>query len=811
MSQDNYIKPTVVSLENTLKTSYLDYAMSVIVGRALPDVRDGLKPVHRRVLFSMNQMGMYYNKPTMKSARVVGDVIGKYHPHGDSAVYDTLVRLAQSFSMRYPLVYGQGNFGSIDGDPAAAMRYTEARMQKITNELMADLDKNTVDFIPNFDGSLEEPSVMPTKIPNLLINGASGIAVGMATNIPTHNLSEVMDALILKVDNPDATEDEIFNIIKAPDFPTKGKIMGRSQIIQAYKTGRGSFKIRARAEVEELKGGREQIVVTEIPYQVNKAALIEKIAELVNEKRITGISDLRDESDADVRIVIELKKGEVADVILNQLYKFTQLETSFGINMVVLIHGRPKLASLMEILDAFIAHRVDVVTRRTLFLLKKAEDRLHIIEGLKTAVENIDEVVAVIKKSANTEEAKSELRAAFGLSEIQAQAILEMRLSRLTGLEIDKLNEEYAQLLKDTEHYRLILSDRKVMMGIIREEMTEIKEAYGDERLSEIVEDEGDFDVTDLIPNDDMVVTVTHNGYIKRTQLSEFSAQKRGGKGKSGQASREDDFVSQLIVATNHSQMMFFTSSGKIYFLNVYALPEMKRDTKGRHISNFISMESGDKIAAILTVSGKDENKSVFFGTKRGEIKRISIQEFKSGRNGMLAIKLDEGDELVASLLTDEDDKIFMASKDGKSIQFFAKDIKQRKRMAGGLRGMRLSASDEVVCVEVISDEGDIMTVTSNGYGKRTSINEYREQSRGGAGLKLCKCTDKTGGVVAALQVTGDDEVMIITKNGKTIRIAVNTVSVLGRDTQGVKLMDTSGDEIISAAVIKDSGNDEDK
>ncbi len=803
------MKPIPVTVEETLKTSYLDYAMSVIVGRALPDVRDGLKPVHRRVLFAMHEMGVEYNKPYRKSARIVGDVIGKYHPHGDAAAYDTLVRMAQTFSLRYPLVDGQGNFGSIDGDSAAAMRYTEVRMQKITTELLADLDKNTVDFSPNYDASLEEPNVFPTRIPNLLINGSSGIAVGMATNIPPHNLTEVMDALILKINNPDTTEAEILGIVKGPDFPTGAMIMGRSEITKAYKTGRGSVKMRSRAEVESLKNGKEQIVITEIPYQVNKAVLIEKIAELVHEKKIVGISDLRDESDMNVRIVIELKKGEVADVILNQLYKFTQLESSFGINMVVLIGGRPKLTTLMEILDEFIAHRIVVVTRRTIFLLKKAEDRLHIIEGLRIAVENIDEVVAIIKSSADSQQAKDRLKERFELSEIQAQAIMEMRLSRLTGLEIDKLNAEYETLLKDIEYFKLILSNRPTLMGIIKDEFEEVKKTYGDKRMTEIADAAGEFEVLDLIPNDDMVVTITHGGYIKRTPLSNFSAQKRGGKGKSGAASRVDDFVEQILVTTNHSQLFFFTNKGRLHFLDVYKLPEMNRDTKGRHISNFIAVEGGDKIASILAVASKDENKSIFFGTRKGEIKRISISEFQSGRKGMLAMKLDDGDELVASLLTDENDKIFMASKQAKSIQFFAKDIKQRKRQAGGIRGMRLGTDDEVVSVEVITDQGDIMTVTANGYGKRTAISDYREQSRGGAGLKLCKVTPKTGPVVGAIQVQPTDDVMMITRSGKTIRFAVSDISVLNRDTQGVKLMDTSGDEIISAAVVRDDGEAE--
>ncbi|MDR0455027.1 MAG: DNA gyrase subunit A [Deferribacteraceae bacterium] len=806
MSELEILKPIPIDIVEKVGDSYMEYSMSVIVGRALPDVRDGLKPVHRRVLFAMHEMGLDHTKRHRKSALVVGEVMGKYHPHGDSAIYDTLVRMAQTFSLRYPLVDGQGNFGSVDGDMPAAMRYTESRMQKIAAELLADIDKNTVDFTPNYESSLEEPVVLPARIPNLLINGSSGIAVGMATNIPPHNLTEIMDALILKIDNPSETESDILGIVKGPDFPTGAIIMGRSEIAKAYKTGRGSVKIRSKVEVEPLKNGREQIIVTEIPYQVNKAALIEKIAELVQEKKITGISDLWDLSDSKIRIVIELKRGEVAEVILNQLYKFTPLETSFGINMVVLIGGRPKLATLTEILDEFLAHRIVVVTRRTSYMLKKAEERLHIIEGLRVAVENIDEVVAAIKNSADSQQAKEKLRERYKLSETQAQAIMEMRLSRLTGLEINKLNTEYETLLKDIERFNFILANRAALMGVIRGEFEEIKKGYGDSRLTEITDEAGEFETLDLIPNDDMAVTITHAGYIKRTPLSNFTAQKRGGKGKSGAASRVDDFIEQLLVTANHSQLLFFTKSGRLHFLDVYKLPEMNRDTKGRHISNFISVEGEDKVASILTVAGKDDNRSVILATRKGEIKRIGITEFRSGRSGMFVIKLDDGDELVASLLTDENDKIFMASKQAKSIQFLAKDIRQSKRGSGGVRGMRLGADDAVVSVAVITDQGDIMTVTANGYGKRTLISEYREQSRGGSGLKLCKVTPKTGAVVSAIQVQPTDDIMMITKNGKTIRFTVSGISVIGRGTQGVKLMETDGDEIISAAVVRDDG-----
>ncbi len=803
-----------ISIEETLKNSYLDYAMSVIAGRALPDVRDGLKPVHRRVLYTMNEMGVQYNKPNKKSARIVGDTMGKLHPHGDSAIYDTLVRLAQDFSMRYPLVIGQGNFGSIDGDSAAASRYTEARMARISDELMADINSDTVDFIPNYDGSLTEPTVFPTKIPNLLINGISGIAVGMATNIPPHNLTEVMDALLYMIDADDYSPDKLFSIIKGPDFPTAGIIMGRNEIINAYKTGRATIKIRARAEItESKKGGKEQIVITEIPYQVNKAVLVEKIAELVNEKRIPGITDIRDVSNMHgIKIIIDVKKGESAEVILNRLYKFTALESSFGINMVALVGGRPKILTLENILSEFIDHRIDVVTRRTRYLLNKAEERLHIVEGLRIAVQNIDEVVAVIKASKDTPSAKQALMAKFSLSEVQSQAILDMRLAKLTGLEIDKLNEEYEGLLKDIEYYNGILNSRTVLMGVIKDEFEDIKKRFGDGRRTEISEEVDEFNYEDLIPNDDTVVTITHNGYIKRTLLSNFSAQKRGGKGKTGAtAAKADDFVESLMVTTNHTQLFIFTNKGKVHFLKVYQIPEQSRDAKGRHISNLLTLDDDEKIASILTVAEKDDNKSIFFGTKQGVVKRVMTSEFKSGRSGITALKLREGDEIVASLLTSEEDAIFIATKQGKTIQFAASDVRPMGRVATGVKGITLERKDEVVSLEVIKTSSQILTVTALGYGKCTPIEEYRVQSRGGKGLKLMKITQKTGVITGAKQVTSDNDVMLVTKNGKTIRISVGEISVLKRDTQGVRLMNTSGDEIISFAVVPEGadGGDE--
>ena len=802
-----------VSIEDTLKNSYLDYAMSVIAGRALPDVRDGLKPVHRRVLFTMNEMGVQYNKPNKKSARIVGDTMGKLHPHGDSAIYDALVRLAQDFSMRYPLVIGQGNFGSIDGDSAAASRYTEARMARISDELMADIDCNTVDFMPNYDGSMTEPTVFPTKIPNLLINGISGIAVGMATNIPPHNLTEVMDGLLYMIDEENYTEEGLFNIIKGPDFPTSGIIMGKGDIINAYKTGRASIRIRARAEIVEIKGGKEQIVITEIPYQVNKSVLVEKIAELVNEKKIPGITDIRDVSSMKgIKILIDVKKGESAEVILNRLYKFTALESSFGFNMVALVGGRPQILSLENILTEFLNHRIEVVTRRTRYKLMKAEERMHIVEGLRIAVNNIDEVVKIIKESKDTPTAKKALMDRFDLSDIQSQAILDMRLAKITGLEIDKLNEEYEQLKKDIEYYNSILNSKSKLMSVIREEIVDIKNRYGDERKTEIADSIDDIDYEDLIPNDEMVVTITHNGYIKRTLLNNFTAQKRGGKGKIGAANKSEDFVEEIIYTTNKSHLFIFTTKGKVHFLKVYQIPEQSRDSKGRHISNLLTLDENEKIASFLTLPEKDETKSIFFATKYGVVKRVKTVEFKSGRSGIIALNLRDNDEIVTTLLTGDDDKVFLATRDGKTIQFSVEDVRPMGRTATGVRGIMLERDDVVVSAEVVEEARPLLAVTSLGYGKGTDKDEYRLQSRGGKGLKLMKLTSKTGLVVGVRQIAPEeDDIMLITKNGKTIRISASEVSVIGRNTQGTRLMNTSGDEIISFTVVPkdDSENEE--
>ncbi len=801
-----------VSIEDTLKNSYLDYAMSVIAGRALPDVRDGLKPVHRRVLYTMNEMGVQYNKPNKKSARIVGDTMGKLHPHGDSAIYDALVRLAQDFSMRYPLVIGQGNFGSIDGDSAAASRYTEARMARISDELMADIDCDTVDFMPNYDGSMTEPTVFPTKIPNLLINGISGIAVGMATNIPPHNLTEIMDGLLYMIDEENYTEEGLFNIIKGPDFPTSGIIMGKGDIINAYKTGRASIRIRARADIIEVKGGKEQIVITEIPYQVNKSVLVEKIAELVNEKKIPGITDIRDVSSMKgIKILIDIK-GESAEVILNRLYKFTALESSFGFNMVALVGGRPQLLTLENILTEFLNHRIEVVTRRTRYKLMKAEERMHIVEGLRIAVQNIDEVVKIIKESKDTQSAKKALMDRFDLSEIQSQAILDMRLAKITGLEIDKLNEEYEQLKKDIEYYNSILNSKSKLISVIRQEIVDIKTRYGDERKTEIADSVDDINYEDLIPNDEMVVTITHNGYVKRTLLNNFTAQKRGGKGKIGAANKNEDFLEEIIYTTNKSHLFIFTTKGKVHFLKVYQIPEQSRDSKGRHISNLLTLDENEKIASFLTLPEKDETKSIFFATKFGVVKRVKTIEFKSGRSGIIALNLKDNDEIVTTLLTGDNDKIFLATRDGKTIQFSVEDVRPMGRTATGVRGILLERDDVVVSAEVVEEDSPLLAVTSLGYGKGTDKDEYRMQSRGGKGLKLMKLTSKTGLVVGVRHIHQDeDDIMLITKNGKTIRIAASEVSVIGRNTQGTRLMNTSDDEIVSFTVVPkdDSDNEE--
>ncbi len=797
----------LVNIEDEMRGAYLDYAMSVIVGRALPDVRDGLKPVHRRVLYAMYDLNNTHNKPYKKSARVVGDVIGKYHPHGDVAVYDTIVRMAQDFSLRYPLIDGQGNFGSIDGDSPAAMRYTEIRMDKITDELLADLDKETVDYGPNYDDSLTEPQVLPSRIPNLLVNGSSGIAVGMATNIPPHNLSEVIDATMALIDNPALDTDAMLQYVKGPDFPTAGFIFG-GNIREAYRSGRGAIILRARTEIEAWKGDRERIIVTELPYQVNKAKLIEKIADLVRDKKIEGISDLRDESDrTGMRIVIEIKKGENSNVLLNRLYKLTQLQESFGINLLAIHQNQPKLFNLRDMIWAFVEHRKDVVVRRTIYELKKAEARAHILEGLKKAVENIDEVISLIKASSNSEQAKIALIGRFQFSEIQAQAILDMRLHRLTGLERDKIIEEYTQVLALIAELRKILGSEALVFEVIKKELLEVKENYGDKRRTEIVVGAStEFEDEDLIADVDTLVSITHTGYVKRSDPSLFRAQNRGGKGIRGVTTGDEDFVTAIYRCNTLSYLLCFTDKGRLYWLKVYKVPEASRQAKGKAIVNLVALTPGEKIKAILPVKEFKENEFVVMVTKAGVIKKTALSEFSNVRSaGLLAISTDEGDELVSAKLTTGKNHIFLCSKDGMSIRFSEEDVRPMGRTARGVIGMSLDPDDRVVAMEVLTDndntEGgfEVLTVTDSGYGKRTPTSEYRIQSRGGKGIITMKTTDKNGTVMGTRQVLPKDDVMLVSNRGQMIRINVGGISEQGRNTQGVRLMNVAtGEKIVS-------------
>ncbi|QOX77414.1 DNA gyrase subunit A [Trichlorobacter lovleyi] len=836
--QEQVTQKVAVNIEDEMKRSYMDYAMSVIVGRALPDVRDGLKPVHRRCLFAMNDMGNDYNKPYKKSARVVGDVIGKYHPHGDTAVYDTIVRMAQDFSLRYLLVDGQGNFGSVDGDSPAAMRYTEIRMKQLTHELLADLEKETVPFTPNYDESLYEPAVLPAKFPNLLVNGSSGIAVGMATNIPPHNLGEIIDAIIALIHNPALSYEELLELVPGPDFPTGGTIYGRQGIIDGYATGRGVIQIRAKAHVENSKKhDRESIVVTEIPYQVNKARLITSIAELVKEKKIEGISDLRDESDRDgMRIVIDLKKDENAEVLLNQLYKHTQMQTSFGINMLAIVHNRPKLMSLAEMMHYFIEHRREMVTKRTLFELKKAEARAHILEGLKIALDWLDAVIELIRESKTPPEAKLGLmegrfadpdylqrlnlprpagyEKAVQLSEIQAQAILEMRLQRLTGLERDKIIAEYEDILRLIARLKEILGSDAEIMKIIVGELTEIKERFGDKRRTEIVHQTADISLEDTIEDAEMVVTVSHTGYIKRSAVDLYRAQRRGGKGKTGMKTREEDFVEQLFIASTKDYLLFFSDMGRVYRIKVYEIPEGSRTTKGKAVVNLVNVQEGEKITAILPV--KDLNREdlyLLMATRNGVVKKTPLVEYLNIRTtGINAVNLDEGDKLISVALTDGQKDVFLASRHGKAIRFPESDARPMGRVTRGVRGMNLEARDEVIGMEVVDPTATgstIFTLTENGFGKRTDLDEYRGQSRGGKGLITIKTTTRNGLVVGVMQVTDENQLMVITDQGKILRVPVAGFSVIGRNTQGVRVMVTEEQEKI-VAVAKLAERDDD-
>ncbi len=801
LSEQNRV---TVNIEDEMRKSYMDYAMSVIVGRALPDVRDGLKPVHRRVLFAMNELSNDWNKAYKKSARVVGDVIGKYHPHGDSAVYDTIVRMAQDFSLRYPLVDGQGNFGSIDGDSAAAMRYTEVRMDRLAHELLNDLDKETVEFGPNYDDSLKEPLVLPCKFPNLLVNGSEGIAVGMATKIPPHNLSEVIAGLIAIIENPAIGFEEMMNIIPAPDFPTGGFILGQTGVREAYSTGRGIIQMRARAMVETNKRtGRESIIVNELPFQVNKARLIEKIAELVRDKRIEGISDLRDESDRDgMRIVVELKRDMIPQVILNQLYKMTPMQSSFGIIMLAIVGGQPRILTLRQVLDHFIEHRKEIVTRRCIFDLKKAEARAHILEGLKIALDNLDEVIQVIKTSANPAEAKGRLVERFQLSEIQAQAILDMRLHRLTGLERDKIIAEYEEVMALIKRLKEILASEAEILKIIKGELVDIKERFGDERRTEIVAMTADLSLEDMIVEEDMVVTVSHSGYIKRNAVSLYRAQRRGGKGKTGMRPKEEDFVENLFIASTHSYVLIFTDKGKVYWLKVHEIPQAGRASRGKAVVNLLNLQPDEKVMTILPVKEFEDGKFIITATSRGTVKKTDLMAYSNPRQGgIIALTIDEDDSLISARLTDGSMDIILASRSGKSIRFPEKDARAMGRTARGVRGMMIGKDDEIIGMEVVSDAtaATLVAVTENGYGKRTNLEEYRVQSRGGKGVITIKTGGRNGQVVDVKLVDDESDLMFITDRGKVLRTPVSAMSVIGRNTMGVRLMVLEPEERIVA------------
>jgi len=794
-----------VKIEDTLAKSYLEYSMSVIVGRALPDVRDGLKPVHRRILYAMYKMGITSSSPYKKSARIVGDVIGKYHPHGDSAVYEALVRMAQDFSMREPLIDGQGNFGSIDGDNAAAMRYTEARLTKIAEELLRDIDKDTVDFVPNYDGTETEPVVLPARFPNLLVNGSSGIAVGMATNIPPHNLGELLDALIYMVDNKEARLEDILQFVKGPDFPTGGIIYGKKGIIDAYKTGRGSIKIRAKHHIEH-RGNREIIVIDELPYQVNKAKLIEKISELVKDKTIEGISEIRDESDREgIRVVIELKKDAMSEIILNNLYKHTQMQVSFGVNMLAIIDKEPKLFNLMEVLETFLKFRKTVVIRRTIYELEVAKKRAHILEGLRIALANIDEVVDIIKKSADTKEARERLMERFDLSEVQANAILDMKLARLTSLEIEKIEKEYAELMEKIAYLNSILKEESVLNNVIKEEFLEIKNKYENPRRTEIVDDFDEIDIEDLIPNEEMVVTITHRGYVKRVPLKTYERQNRGGKGKKALTTYEDDFIEDFYIAKAHDTLMIITDKGQLHWLKVYKIPEGSRTSKGKAIVNLINLDKDEKIQTIIKTSDFDESKSLAFFTKNGIVKRTNLSEFKNIRStGVRAIVIDEGDELVtAKIVKPEDKYLFIATKKGMAIRFPVDAVREMGRNARGVKGITFKIDgDEVIGALSLKDETqEILTVSEKGFGKRTEAEAYRLTNRGGKGVIAMKLTNKTGDLVGVVATEKDHDLMLLTSKGKMIRVSIDSISKTGKNTQGVRIVKLdSDDRVVSVA-----------
>ena len=818
---DVNVNRTPVNIEDEMKRSYLDYAMSVIIGRALPDVRDGLKPAHRRVLYAMRQMGLASNRAYRKCAKIVGEVIGNYHPHGDAPAYDTLVRLAQDFNMRYTLVDGQGNFGSVDGDPPAAYRYTEARLEALAENLMADLEKDTVNFQPNFDETTTEPTVLPAPYPNLLVNGSTGIAVGMATNIPPHNLGEICDGVIWFIEHTlmpgrpgeadaEPTREqkmrELIRLIPGPDFPTGGIIVGRRGIHEAYLSGRGSIQVRAKAEIETTKkGDREQIIVTEIPYQVNKARLLERIAELVREKTIEGISDLRDESDrSGMRVVIELKRGEVAEVILNNLYKHTQLQQSFGIITLAIVAGRPKVLSLLEVIEHFVDFRREVIRRRIAFELRKAEARAHILEGLRIALDNLDAVIKLIRGSKNPSEAKTGLTSNFGLSELQAQAILDMQLQRLTGLERQRILDELAELTELIARLRGILADQKQLLQIIVDELTHVKEKFADPRRTQLIDEEGDFSIEDLITEEDVAVTVTDTGYIKRTPITTYRTQNRGGKGRIGMRTRDEDVVNHLFVASTHSYMMIFSNRGRAYWLKVHEIPDVGPDHKGKSIANLVQFEEGEKLAAMLAVREFDDRRFVVMGTRKGTIKKTELSAFSNPRaGGIIAMGVDEDDAVIDVQLSDGQSEIFIGTKGGKAIRFVEGDVRGMGRTAFGVRGIQLRENDEVVAMQVAKPGGTLLTVTEKGYAKNTLIDEYRVTSRGGLGVKNVEVTDKNGPVVAIAQIHANEELLVMTEQGKILRTPANEIRTIGRATQGVKLMDLEGDDrIVSVALV---------
>ena len=806
-----------IEIEDEMRSSYIDYAMSVIVGRALPDVRDGLKPVHRRILYGMHEMGILPGKPYKKCARMVGDVMGKYHPHGDSAIYDTLVRMAQSFSMRYELIDGHGNFGSVDGDSPAAMRYTEARLSRLAVELLRDIDKKTVDFVPNYDETEQEPVVLPARYPNLLVNGSSGIAVGMATNIPPHNLNEVIDATIKLIDNPDSQPSDLMQIVKGPDFPTGGTIMGRAGIKDAYETGRGSIKVRGKAHMEQTKSNKTRIIISELPYQVNKARLTEKIAELVREKKISEISDLRDESDrSGMRLVVELKREAIPQVVLNKLYKHTQLETSFGVIMLALVEGIPRTLSLPQVLHHYIQHQKEIIVRRTRFELEKAEARAHILEGLLIALNNLDEVIKTIRQSKTVDEARKRLIANFNLSEIQAQAILDMRLQRLTALESQKIEMEYNELLEKIALLKRILASEQMVLDIIKEELTVVKERFGDERRTQIVSAAAELEIEDLIAEEDMVITITHSGYIKRLPVTTYRQQARGGKGVSGTNLKEGDFVEHLFVSSTHNFILFFSNKGKVYKIKVHELPTASRTARGHAIVNVLPFAQDEKIAAVISTKAFEEDQYLMMATKKGIVKKTPFKEYNtSRRDGILAISMREDDELIGVKITRGSDDMILVSRGGMSIRFSETDVRPMGRTATGVKGMTLSKDDEVLAVEVAKDEADFLIITDNGFGKRTPMHNYPQQGRGGKGVKTLKETSARGKVSAAKMVQERHSLMIISTEGIVMRTPVKQISKMGRNTQGVKIMNTNENDTVSAVALivddkdKPDGNEE--